>query len=114
MASWEGVTEFVAVAELSSFTAAAARLGTSVVQVSRKVSALEQRLDVKLLHRTTRNVRLTEAGQLYYDQCKQLVEGLEEAELAVTQMQQEPKGFLRKDFIENFYIISGKGDAADT
>lgn len=95
MASWEGVTEFVAVAELSSFTAAAARLGTSVVQVSRKVSALEQRLDVKLLHRTTRNVRLTEAGQLYYDQCKQLVEGLEEAELAVTQMQQEPKGLLK-------------------
>ncbi len=95
MASWEGVTEFVAVAELSSFTAAGARLNTSVVQVSRKVSALERRLNVKLLHRTTRNVRLTEAGQLYYDQCKQLVEGLEEAELAVTQMQREPKGLLK-------------------
>lgn len=95
MASWEGVTEFVAVAELSSFTAAAGRLDTSVVQVSRKVSALEQRLNVKLLHRTTRNVRLTEAGQLYYDQCKQLVEGLEEAERTVTQMQQEPKGLLK-------------------
>lgn len=95
MAGWQGVSEFVAVAEVNSFTAAAKKLGTSVVQVSRKVSALEQRLDVKLLHRTTRNVALTEAGQLYFDQCKQLVEGLEEAELAVMQMQREPKGLLR-------------------
>jgi DNA-binding transcriptional LysR family regulator len=95
MANWEGVTEFVAVAETNSFTSAASKLKTSVAQISRRVSALEQRLAVKLLHRTTRKVSLTEAGQLYYQQCKHLLEGLELAELAVTQMQAEPRGVLR-------------------
>lgn len=95
MANWEGVSEFVGVAETQSFTAAAKKLDTSVAQVSRRVSALEERLAVKLFNRTTRKVSLTEAGQLYYQQCKQLVEGLELAELAVTQMQSTPKGLLK-------------------
>ncbi|MGR5236326.1 LysR family transcriptional regulator [Vibrio alfacsensis] len=95
MANWEGVSEFVAVAETNSFTGAAKKLSTSVAQISRRVSALEERLAVKLLHRTTRKVSLSEAGQLYYQQCKHLVEGLELAELAVTQMQAEPKGLLK-------------------
>ena len=95
MANWEGVSEFVAVAETNSFTGAANKLKTSVAQISRRVSSLEERLAVKLLHRTTRKVSLTEAGQLYYQQCKHLVEGLELAELAVTQMQAEPKGVLK-------------------
>jgi DNA-binding transcriptional LysR family regulator len=56
---------------------------------------LEERLAVKLFNRTTRKVSLTEAGQLYYQQCKHLVEGLELAELAVTQMQSTPKGLLK-------------------
>ncbi|EGA72195.1 transcriptional regulator [Vibrio sinaloensis DSM 21326] len=95
MANWEGVSEFVGVAETQSFTAAAKKLDTSVAQVSRRISSLEERLAVKLFNRTTRRVSLTEAGQLYYQQCKQLVEGLELAELAVTQMQSTPKGLLK-------------------
>lgn len=95
MAIWEGVNEFVAVAEYNSFTRAAKKLATSVAQVSRRVSGLEDRLAVKLLNRTTRRVTLTEAGQLYYQQCKHLVEGLELAELTVTQMQTQPKGLLK-------------------
>ncbi|KHT47227.1 LysR family transcriptional regulator [Vibrio sinaloensis] len=95
MANWEGVSEFVGVAETQSFTAAAKKLDTSVAQVSRRVSSLEERLAVKLFNRTTRRVSLTEAGQLYYQQCKQLVEGLELAELVVTQMQSTPKGLLK-------------------
>ena len=95
MANWEGVTEFVAVAETTSFTGAAKKLSTSVAQISRRVSGLEDRLAVKLLNRTTRKVSLTEAGQLYYQQCKHLVEGLELAELAVTQMQTTPKGLIK-------------------
>ncbi len=55
---------------------------------------LEERLAVKLPSRTTRKVSLTEAGQLYYQQCKLLVEGLEIVELAVTQMQSTPKALL--------------------
>ena len=58
---WAGVSEFVAVAETQSFTAAASKLGVSVVYVSRKVNALEQRLGVKLLKRTTRKVSLTKS-----------------------------------------------------
>ncbi|MGB1466908.1 MAG: helix-turn-helix domain-containing protein, partial [Alcanivorax nanhaiticus] len=54
MALWEGVNEFVAVAEASSFTHAAGRLGVSTAQVSRQVNALESRLGTKLLYRTTR------------------------------------------------------------
>jgi DNA-binding transcriptional LysR family regulator len=95
MANWEGVCEFVAVVETHSFTEAAKKLKTSVAQVSRKVSALEERLAVKLLIRTTRRVSVTEAGQTYYQHCRSLVEGLETAELAVTHMQTIPKGLLK-------------------
>ena len=95
MANWEGVSEFVAVVDANSFTEAANKLKTSVAQVSRRVSALEERLAVKLLVRTTRKVSVTEAGQTYYQHCRSLVEGLENAELAVTQMQTAPKGLLK-------------------
>lgn len=95
MASWEGVHEFVAVAETGSFTAAARKTGVSVAQVSRRVAALEERLGVKLLHRTTRKVLLSEAGLLYFEHCQDLVNGLELAELAVTRMQSAPKGLVK-------------------
>lgn len=92
---WEGVSEFVAVAETESFTAAAKRLGISTAQVSRQVSALESRLSTKLLYRTTRKVSVTEAGQTYYQYCRQVLDGLEEAEWAMTNLQLIPKGKLR-------------------
>ncbi|UTW12640.1 LysR substrate-binding domain-containing protein [Marinobacterium rhizophilum] len=92
---WEGVSEFVAVAETESFTVAAKRLGISTAQVSRQVSALENRLSAKLLYRTTRRVSVTEAGQTYYQHCRQVLNGLEEAERTITQLQQSPRGSLR-------------------
>lgn len=95
MANWEGVSEFVAVVDTESFTQAAKKLKTSVAQISRRVSMLEERLAVKLLLRTTRKVSVTEAGQIYYQHCRGLVEGLETAQLAVTQMQEQPKGLLK-------------------
>lgn len=95
MANWEGVSEFVAVAETNGFTSAADKLSTSVAQVSRRVAALEERLAIRLFNRTTRKITLTEAGQLYFQQCLPLIEGLEHAELAVTQMQSNPKGMLK-------------------
>lgn len=95
MIQWEGINEFVAVVENHGFTRAAQRLNTSVVQVSRKVSALENHLGVKLFNRTTRKVSQTEAGAIYYEHCKQLVERLELAELSVTQMQSTPRGTLK-------------------
>lgn len=95
MAQWEGVIEFVAVAQEQSFTTAAQKLQTSVAQVSRKVASLESHLGVKLLHRTTRKVTVTEAGSVYFQKCKHLVEGLELAELEVTQLNSAPKGLIR-------------------
>ena len=94
MLSWEGVSEFVAVAEAQSFTAAANSLGISTAQVSRQVGALEARLDTKLFYRTTRKVTITETGQVYYNHCRQVLDGLAEAERAITDLHQSPKGRL--------------------
>lgn len=95
MVDWEGVNEFVAVAETTSFTAAAQRLGTSVAQVSRRIGQLENRLNVQLFQRTTRKVTITEEGRVYYNHCRQVLDGLREAERAVTSLQRQPSGKLR-------------------
>jgi DNA-binding transcriptional LysR family regulator len=94
MQEWEGVGEFAAVAETLSFTRAAARLGISTAQVSRRVSALEARLGVKLLQRTTRSVSMTEQGETYYAHIRRVLDGLAEAERAVTQANAAPAGRL--------------------
>jgi DNA-binding transcriptional LysR family regulator len=95
MINWEGVVEFVAVAEAHSFTAAARRIGISTAQVSRQISALEERLATKLLYRTTRKVSVTDAGQVYYQHCRQVLDGLKEAELAMNNLQSTPTGKLK-------------------
>lgn len=95
MAQWEGINEFIAVAELGSFTAAAKRLKLSTAQVSRMISALEKRLATGLLYRTTRKVSLTDAGTIYYRHCKQVAEGLESAELALNNLQSTPQGKIK-------------------
>ena len=92
---WEGVTEFVAVAEAESFTAASKQIGISTAQVSRQVSALENRLNTKLFYRTTRKVSLTEEGCIYYRHCRQLMDGLEEAERALSDRRGTPQGGLK-------------------
>jgi len=92
---WEGISEFVQVAEVESFTQAAKRLSVSTAQVSRQVSALEQRLNTKLLYRTTRKVSLTEEGQVFYQHCRSVLDGLEEAERVVTNLQSKPQGKIK-------------------
>ena len=95
MRRWEGVCEFAAVVETQSFTAASKQLGVSTAQVSRQVTALEKRFGVKLLYRTTRNVTLTEEGRLYYQNCRQVLDGLEAAEREITNLQQKPQGKIK-------------------
>jgi DNA-binding transcriptional LysR family regulator len=95
MASWEGVTEFVAVAETESFTAAAKRLDSSVANISRQVQALENRLSTKLFQRTTRKVSATEEGRVFYHHCRQVLDGLEDAERAIGNLQTKPTGKLK-------------------
>ncbi len=95
MYRWEGVNEFVAVAETESFTQAAKRLDVSTAQVSRQVSALETRLATRLFYRTTRRVSVTEAGRIYYQHCRQVLDALDDAERSITNLQLSPRGKLR-------------------
>jgi DNA-binding transcriptional LysR family regulator len=86
---------FVEVVERGSFTTAAESLRTSKARISKKVQDLEQRLGVKLLHRTTRSIRLTEAGSIYFERCRDLARLIGDAESAVEQVHGRPSGWLR-------------------
>lgn len=86
---------FVKVVEYGSFVGAARALGMPKTTVSRRVQELEDRLGAQLLHRTTRRVGLTEAGTLYFEMCQRIARELDEAESAVSQLQQGPRGWLR-------------------
>ncbi len=92
---WEGIDEFVAVAECGQFTAAAQRLGVSSSHISRQIARLEERLQSRLLYRSTRRVALTEAGQTFLQHCQRLQDGREEALRAIGDLTGEPKGLLR-------------------
>lgn len=86
---------FVKVVEHGSFTAAARELHLPKTTVSRKVQELERRLGVQLMHRTTRKLGLTEAGGVYFEACQRISRDLEEAQSAVAQLQNGPRGWLR-------------------
>lgn len=85
---------FIAVAEAGSFARAARRLALSAPAVTRAIMMLEQRLAVPLLHRTTRSLRLTEAGEGFLEDCKRIVAELEEAEAQASGVHAEPRGEL--------------------
>ncbi len=95
MSRWEGFEELVRVVEAGSFSGAARALGVSKGHVSQRIGQLEDRLGVRLLHRTTRKLSLTELGNLYYQRCKQIIEDLDEVEQAVTEYQQRATGLLK-------------------
>jgi DNA-binding transcriptional LysR family regulator len=86
---------FVLAGEQGSFTAAAAVAGVTPAAVSRSISRLEERLGVRLFVRTTRQIRLTDGGQAYFEQCRQALSQLVEAEREVTGQQAKPAGKLR-------------------
>lgn len=88
------MTAFVAVCEAQSLTAAARRLGFSPSVVSRQIAALEGRLGVRLFHRTTRQISLTDAGARYLDRARRILADLDEAELAAQSDRTEPGGRL--------------------
>jgi DNA-binding transcriptional LysR family regulator len=94
MANWEGINEFVAVAETASFTLASKKLAVSTAQVSRQVSAIEKRLNIKLFYRTTRKVSLTQEGQIFYLHCRSVLDGLDAAEQAISTLQSRPQGII--------------------
>jgi DNA-binding transcriptional LysR family regulator len=89
------IKAFTKVVQHGSFAAAARELRLSRSAVSKYVIDLEQDLGVQLLVRTTRSAAPTENGQTYYERCTAILAELEEADLAVTQLQAEPRGILR-------------------
>lgn len=106
MDSFGGIVEFVAVAESGGFSSAAKQLGCSTSHVSRQVARLEARIGCTLLARSTRLVSLTESGTAYYQQSKELVIALQQANEQVNQQQFHLSGTLRVSaaggFAENF------------
>lgn len=95
MHDWNEMAVFVKVVETGGFQRAAEALAMPKSSVSRKIASLEERLGVRLLHRTTRTVRTTDVGQGYYDRLARLIGDAEAAEDAVRQCQDEPTGTLR-------------------
>lgn len=86
---------FCKAAELSSFTAAAQALGITPAAVSRSVARLEARLGARLFVRSTRQIRLTDDGRSYFEQCEQALAQIEQAGRVVSGRQGEPSGTLR-------------------
>src|SRR5580658_8162700 len=86
---------FVKVAQFESISRAARSLGMPISTVSRRLSVLESNLRVSLLRRTTRRVTLTAQGREYFNQCREPMTLLEEAEQVLTLGQKTPEGMLR-------------------
>lgn len=89
------IVYFTAVVEQNGFSAAARFLDIPKSSVSRYVARLESRLGVRLLERSTRNLRLTEVGSSYYERCKAILDELDDAEQNIAQLRQEPSGIVR-------------------
>lgn len=89
------IRTFIDVVENGSFSAAARQQDVSISSIARRVAALEEDLGVRLLNRNTRNLSVTEAGQLYYEQSREAVRGLDAARVEATSFQEDIKGELR-------------------
>jgi len=94
MLATEDIQAFVRVVERQSFSAAAATLGLTPSAVSKLVTRLENRLGVRLLHRTTRRLALTSEGNDYFARARQILADMEEMEAAVTRSRASPRGRL--------------------
>lgn len=88
------ISVFVAVVDAGSFTAAADKLALSKSQISKCVSRLESNLGARLLNRTTRRLRMTEAGTTLYEKSKHALEQIDDAQSAVSRLQGAPRGTL--------------------
>ncbi|WP_186378582.1 LysR family transcriptional regulator [Yersinia kristensenii] len=95
MTSFSYIPIFIAVVDAGSFSGAAIKLNITKSAVSKRISQFEEELGVRLLHRTTRRLSLTQAGLKYYDYARSALQLAKEGEDAITQMQDKPQGILR-------------------
>ncbi|MDA0262367.1 MAG: LysR family transcriptional regulator, partial [Proteobacteria bacterium] len=86
---------FTRVVEAGSFSSASQQLGVAPTSVSRQVAALENDLGTRLLNRTTRTHRLTDAGALYYERAKRILADIDDANLEISNLESTPRGILR-------------------
>lgn len=98
------IQTFIHVVDRHGFANTAKFLGVSTAAVSKQITALEKRLGIQLLERSTRRVQLTEVGVHYYEQCKRVLTELQEAEAMVSHMQEEPSGYLRV-MLTNYFAL---------
>ena len=85
----------ITVAKLGSLSAAAKTLGVTPGMMSKQIKHLEDVLNVRLLHRTTRGVSLTDAGELYVSRVDDILRSIDEVEAAVSMLAAGPRGLLR-------------------
>jgi DNA-binding transcriptional LysR family regulator len=95
MDKFQQMRAFAAVVDAGSFVGAAQALGSSKAAVSRHVGELEGRLGVRLLHRTTRRLSLTEEGRVFHGRCRDLLGGIDEAEAEVSSHTAEARGLVK-------------------
>lgn len=89
------IATFVQAAESLSFVGAARQLGVSASAVGKSIARLEKSLGARLFQRSTRTIRLTDEGRLFYEQCRKVLDDLRDAEAMVSESTQTPRGRLK-------------------
>ena len=95
MDNYRAMAIFVQVVDHGSFSAAAKKLGITKSAVSQQINLLEEALGTRLLHRTTRQLNLTEAGEMYIEGCRQMIDAADGANQLIGQYSKEPSGTLK-------------------
>jgi len=90
-----GLMAFVKTADLGSFVAAGRTLEISASAVGKAVARLEQEVGVRLLHRSTRRVQLTDEGRLFHERCRRVLDDLDDAQAMLVRTREAPRGRLR-------------------
>ncbi|WP_433735197.1 LysR family transcriptional regulator [Pseudomonas monteilii] len=96
---------FVEVVKMRSFRGAAESMNMPSSTLSRRITSLEKQIGLRLLHRTTRKIELTEAGQLYFDRCKRIVDEARLAHEQLGELLARPSGLLRASLPVDFANI---------
>jgi DNA-binding transcriptional LysR family regulator len=102
---WTEIKVFVQVADSGSISRAAEALGISVSATSRYLMTLEERLNIRLVHRTTRQLSLTGEGEIFCERCRDILGSMKEAEASISEAAQNPIGLLRVQASLSFCLL---------
>ena len=105
MDRWTEIEVFVQIAESGSISRAAEALGISISATSRYLMNLEQRLNIRLVHRTTRQLSLTGDGEVFCERCRDILGSMKEAEASVSEAARNPTGLLRVQASLSFCLL---------